>query len=416
MALFNNRFIPFGLDISDKSIRIVQLLDTPQGLKLHTWNKLNLPDGVLIKGDVKKPDKLIELIKKAVQETRPKLKDRYVVVDLPETKTFLKLITLEVVGENKTKEKINEMVKKEMQFHIPLPLQEIVYDWQVVNSCRDNFDILLGVVPQKTITEFSSIISKSGLMASAIEIEAQSIIRAIVDKEEHYYARPLLSKEYNFNDIAKALKKPIKIKGGEIKKPEKEKIKIEDNGPPVNIIVDFGASRSGLSIWDDKTIKFTSSLQISGNHLTKLIVKNMDVKFEQAEKLKISSGLNLVTSNGKNKIREILLPGLKKLVKEISKAQDFYSSQLDERETKYEILLTGGSSNLTGLPEFLSKELNTLVKIANPLININSSLTENIFTKDLSEKDQTKKIPDSQIHSFATAIGLALRPFFIKDI
>jgi len=152
-----------------------------------------------------------------------------------------------------------------------------------------------------------------------------------------------------------------------------------------------------LIVWADQTIKFTTSLKTCGNYLTNLISKKLNLEFEKAEKLKMIYGLS--EKKGRARIRKILKPAIGELCQEIIKAKEFYQGHFPDHHRAYEIILTGGSANLPGLGLEISKQLNMKVNIANPMINLNNE----------------KKIPQKKIHSYTTAIGLALRSFFIKD-
>lgn len=392
MPLFKTQFIPFGLDISDRAIKLVQIANSNQGLKLLTWNRIRLGECIYERGEIKNEALLIKSVRKLIDNCQPKISENYVMTCLPETKTFIKLINLDTPDPNQSQEHLDKLIKQELPHHIPLPVENIYLDWQVVSQNKNNFEILIGVAPKEIVNNLSQLLEKCGLISVAMEIEAQSIIRAIFPKNEYYSQKPLFSKEYNLPDILKIFKKP-NITGSN-SKPQKDLKKL------VYIILDFGACRSGLVVWSDKTIKFTSSLKTCSNHLTDLIAQKMGLDIRKAEKLKIIYGLT--EKKGKGNINKVLKPVIQELCQEIIKAKDFYQTHFPGNDDKvYEMILTGGSAKLIGLPEYLSKQLNMKVNIADPTVNLAQSKST---------------LMPKEIQSYTTAIGLALRSFFIKDV
>ena len=64
MFLTNSSICPLGLDISDLSLKLVQLHRVRDKIKIQALSKLNLPKGVIIGGEIKNRSELIRAIKK----------------------------------------------------------------------------------------------------------------------------------------------------------------------------------------------------------------------------------------------------------------------------------------------------------------------------------------------------------------
>ena len=362
---FSTQIKTFGLDISDQSIKIAQIQKIRDNLQLTSFNKTSLPQGILVNGEIQNQEQLIKYIKNTINQSKTKIENNYVVACLPEVKTFIKLIKIKLEDKNLSdKYSIKELIKKCLPKHIPMPIEEVVFDWQIINKKQNYIEVLIGVAPKNTVLAFNDLIKKCGLMPISLEIEAGSITRSIFTLSN-----------------------------------KKLPTKIENSCGTVYFIIDCGASRSGLIVWSDQTIKFTTSLKICGTELTKKISQDLKLDFKKAEKLKNIYGLEI--KNNKSKIKKILNPLITELTDEITKAKEFYENNFDKDKKKYEIILSGGSSNLKALDTELAQILNMKVSLANPLINL--ALKQKI------------KINQQEIQSYTTAIGLALRSFFVKN-
>jgi len=140
-------------------------------------------------------------------------------------------------------------------------------------------------------------------------------------------------------------------------------------------------------------ISFNLSIDFSSDGLTKLIAQELKIDETAAEQLKITSGL---VNNPDNKLPAILQPLLIKLTSQIAEALKFHETHFAPAQKIQQLLLVGGGAGLLGLPEYLAQQLNLKIEIAKPDLNI----------------IQTKvKIPPTELLSYGTAIGLALRQF-----
>ena len=105
----------------------------------------------------------------------------------------------------------------------------------------------------------------------------------------------------------------------------------------------------------------TRSLSSSGEALTRAVSIGLNLDVNVAEEYKKTYGLK---EDLEGKISSTLQPILGILSNEINKAIHFYEEK--EGEQLKLIVLTGGSSLLPGLAEFLTKNLGVEVQTANP--------------------------------------------------
>src|SRR4030042_6342141 len=170
--MFLNKPTAFSLDLSDLSIKLAWLKKTGQQLSLVSFNRQEIKDGVIERGAIKKETELIELIKKTVIEAKgEKIKTRHCIVSLPETESYIRVIQLPKIKD----EEISEAIKWEMEANIPVPLDKIYFDWQVVTgegSASDHISVLIGALPKILVDPYLEVIKKAGFKPLAFEIES----------------------------------------------------------------------------------------------------------------------------------------------------------------------------------------------------------------------------------------------------
>jgi len=344
----------FGLDISDLSLKILKLKKKKNFLSLASFGEDEIKPEIIEGGEIKNVEALGKIIKEAVSKIKgEKIKTKYVVCSLPEEKAFLQIIQMPMMKE----EELKKAIYFEAENYIPLPMEEVYLDYQIVKPVinhLDHFDVLIIAMPKKVIDPYVLALKKAGLIPKILEIESQAIARALVR-----------------NGVS----------------------------PSSLLLIDLGATRSSFIIFSGYSLRFTSSISVSSQKFSDAIAKNLKIDLNEAEKLKIKSGLK----EGE-KIFEILSPLLKNLIKEIKICLFYYHTHihhehlpLDSKEVE-KIFLCGGGANLKNLANFLSFELRTPVELSNPWSNI---LPEPL--KEVPELSYEKSL------SYATALGLALR-------
>jgi type IV pilus assembly protein PilM len=349
----------FGLDISDLSLKFLMLRKRGKKFSVVSFGESQIEPGIVEGGEVKDEEKLAKIVKEATK----KVKTKYVVACLPEEKAFLQVIKMPIMSE----EDLKSAIVFEAENYIPLPVSEVYLDCEVVPPVYnhlDHLDVLLAAIPKKTVDSYLRVLKKAGLKPIAFEIESLAIARALIKDQTTTY--------------------------------------------PV-LIIDLGATRSSFIIFAGKSVRFTTSIPVSGIHFTELIAKNLKISFEKAEKLKIIHGLKegmkiklgekTTLEKTKGKIFEALIPALVDLVQQIKKYIDYYQAHAylsglpPDGKRIHKLILSGGGANLKGLKEFLELELKIPVEVGNPWINIG----------------EVKNFPKEKSLSFTTAIGLALR-------
>lgn len=343
-----------GLDLSNRSFKIVQFKERTGKLSLVSLVKQDIPAGLVENSEIKKEKELIILVKRALVKMKGEsLQTRQVVCNLPEEKVFIRVVQLPLMK----KEEINHAVRWEAEAHIPLGLDEVYLDWQVIEpntAHSDHLDILVAAAPRTLIESYFNFLKKCGLQPIALEPESIAVVRSLIGD----------------NQV-----KPV-------------------------IIVDIGTTGTNFVIFAASAIRFTSHVNISGQLFNQAIAKSLGVTEKEANQLKIKIGLDKTKKRGK--VYQALEPIAVNLTKQIADYINFYHNNAthihDSEGSIAQVILCGGDSLLNNLLELLSQQLELPVQLGNPLSN---------FTL----VDKKISLSKKEALSYTTAIGLALREF-----
>jgi len=348
----------FGLDISDLSLKIIQLRKKGKFFDLAYFKEVKIKPGIIRGGEIKKEKALVGVMKKAVSEMRgKKLRTKHVIASLPEEKAYLEVIRMPKMS----REDLKSAVIYEAENYVPLPIEKVYLDFQVVPPVHDHpdhLDILIVSLPKKTVDPYLSCLEQAGLKVRAFETESLAISRALI--KEEMVTSPVL-------------------------------------------LVDLGATRSGLIAFSGHSLRFASFIPVSSQGFTEVISKTLKVEMIKAEKLKIKYGLSKKGVEGK-KVFDCLIPPLVDLTEQIKKYLDFYQSHASSEhlppngKTIDKIILCGGGARLKGLKDFFSSHFEIPIEIGNPWVNVLPK----------GQKGVTA-LPLEKSLAYTTALGLALR-------
>lgn len=337
----------FGLDISDESLKFVELVPAKSGVRVGRYGERSIPSGIIESGKIKDPERLQEVLVKLRKEDGI----RFVRVSLPEEQVYLFRLRLEKAG----LENVREGIELSLEEHIPIPAQDAIFDYELLWENSESLEIQVAAIPQNIIENYLSVFRSSLISVQSFELEAHAISRAVIKK-------------------------------GDLE---------------TYMIVDFGQTRTGIFIISLGAVVFTSTLDIGGVSLNNMIQKSLNVSAEEAEKIKRQYGLE---RNAPNKeVFSVLLNSVSVLRDEIVKHFLYWHNHKDEEGKDHppikKIILCGGDSNLIGLSEYLSVSMKTRVEMANVWINI------------VDTRKYVPEVSLNQSLKFTAALGLALGDF-----
>lgn len=221
---------------------------------------------------------------------------------------------------------------------ISIPIDEAVLDYHIVNETLDDSGavsrrILLAAAYRESIDRYIEAAKAAKIELYGIDLEAFALLRAVG-------ASPAAS-----NESARAV-----------------------------VAVSLGHDRSTLAISDGAVCEFTRVLEWGGGKLEAAIGVEVGVTPEEAVELKLAASLERDADDvGRDpRMSDVHLAirrELEKLARELVASLQFYQSQPGSLAIS-EILISGGTSRLPGLPEELERLTRVGVQRADPLAEV----------------------------------------------
>lgn len=313
-----------GIDIGSSSVKVVEL--SRFGKKVRLKNYAQFQTTALAGAALKmfNPETFLLLDEKVstILKTifnKAKIKERRVGVSLPDFSTFFTVFQLPPMPEHE----IARAVEFEAHRHIPLPLSEVSFDWEIIerkelSSTTFQPKILLVAVPNKVIQQYQRMVTLSELNLQGLEAEVFSLIR------------------------------------GALSSQDKKK---------VVCLVDLGWQSSTLNIADKGFLKQSFTFDLSGRNLAKKLSEVLQVDMLEAEKMKKRFGL----SSGNKEVAAALKPEIDAFSQKI---QTVLESFFQKEGKKVEKIILAGNVDFPYLREYLAKLLKKPVEIADPFSNI----------------------------------------------
>lgn len=341
----------FGLDINDDSIKIFQFAKKGRLVYPTVFGSVPIPEGAIVNANFEDKEIIVNAVRKIIANPRQgKINTKYVVISLPESKCFLRIIKLPKM----TDKEVIKAIKYEAEQHIPLKIDQVYLDWQIIDRKENHLNVLIVASPKELVNSYVEILNKANLIPIAVETESIAITRSLIGKE-------LSNKSI--------------------------------------LIVNLDQRRTSFIIFDN-IIQFTANIPITGEEFTKSIMKNLDTEKEKAEKLKRDVGLD----KKDEKLFKILGSSIDRLVDEMNNTIDFYKEHSEGKKVIDKIILCGESSKIPGLIPYIIQRAKRPVEIGNPWVNV--------FDPSLKI---IPPIPKKDSQGYTTVIGLALRGFLYED-
>ncbi|MFA5791785.1 MAG: type IV pilus assembly protein PilM [Candidatus Paceibacterota bacterium] len=352
-----------GVDIGSSAIKVVEIKRKGGKAVLETYGAIALgPFGDLDSGHV--TNLPAEKIGMALTEVLKQsgVTNTSLALSIPVQSSLI--FTIELPAQISDAE-IAAIIPTEARKYIPVPITEVAIDYFTLpkkepsflemntNSNNNDFssiqedktNVLVVATQNDAVAKYRSIISQCSLNASFFEIEIFSSIRA------------------NF----------------------------EHELSPV-LLIDFGASRTKLSIVEFGMIKGYHTVDRGGADISSSISKSLSIPFIEAEKMKKEFGL-FGKSNEKS-LADIIRIHIDYIFSETNNVLLSYEKKHNRTISK--VIFTGGGSLLKGLKEVAVNNFRAEIEIGHPFSKVNAPAF-------------LDKVLLSMGPEFAVALGLALR-------
>lgn len=338
----------FGLDIGTTTIKVVWVNRDRNVISYDSSLSVVTPPQGMQSESPFDHQEMAVMINKLVIDA--KITTNNVNIALPENHVYTRVIEMPVLSDNE----LSNAIFWEAEQYVPAPLDTVTLAWSRLRNFRNSLgeekmQVLLVVAPKALIKRYQTILDLAGLTVVSIETEILALIRGI----------------------------------------------IADNNFPTALLMNIGAMNTSLCIIQNGIIVFNYSFPLGGIALTRAIASDFGFTIDQAEEYKVAYGLS--DKNFEGKVRKAIDPILVSMLNEVRKAIAAYDEKYKGEAAISQILLTGGSAALPGLPAYFAQEIGIETLIANPWKMLN---VKNV-PEDILEKGP----------SYAVALGLALKEY-----
>ena len=350
-----NHFV--GIDFGTSSIKVVELSYENQKAKLENYGVVDLNWGdkgghqvgvTTSSYEQKLNDALKGLIAKM------KLKNgAQAYVSIP---GFSGLITIIELPEMQ-QEELAKAIQFEAHKYIPSSLDEVAMSWEIIEHVEAGqtlaqnigkgggrrIKVLLVAAPKKDIEHYDRLVSGVKLEVSAVELETFSIARSLVGDDVG-----------NF------------------------------------FIIDIGFRATNMILLEKGVVRVNRNIDAGGNEITTAISDSMSISRQRAEIFK-KGDKDLINS----KESALVIPVLELIASESKRILNAYREK--NKDLRIDgVFLSGGTSKMKGLEEYLTRSLGLPVTMGNPWRRISADENAKPLIKQLGA-------------SFSVALGLALR-------
>src|SRR3954454_24029221 len=280
---------------------------------------------------------------------------RFVNVCAPGFNTFSKFVKLPPVDTSK----VTQIIQYEAQQNVPFPLDEVVWDYQILGAAPGGeLEVFLVAIKADIVEGLFRAAEAAGLRLQLMDVSPAALCNAF---------------RYNYNDLEGC-----------------------------TMLLDIGAKTSNLLFFDKGSI-YSRGINIGANAITLDFAKEARVALAEAEQLKIDEGF--VSLGGAYEepenpnqaaISKIARQVMTRLHIQVNQTIQFYRGQ-QGGSAPQRLFLSGGAAIMPYTAQFFSEKLNLPVDYFNPLRNVQFDPALNL--------EELAKVA----HCFGEVVGLGLR-------
>ena len=304
----------FGLDIGTTSIKALAIKKSGNAFAIESMGLGPAPQKGIMSESPEDLKVFTEAVRGVIESAN--IRQKEVNIALPESQVYTKIIEMPYLSEKE----LAAALKYEMEQYIPLPLDQVKTDWQILSPSvgqGKTSRILLVAASQNLIKKYETVLDQLGLVPAVVETEMLSVHRSLF---------PLVNTQSS------------------------------------NMIVHIGAATTNIAVVENGQIVMVFTVDKGGIAITRAISLDLGIDVGQAESYKKAYGLNKDAFEGK--IGKSLFPILESILGDIRKTILLYKEK-NPNQAITQIILSGGSAQLPGSDIYFTNQLNIQVVLGN---------------------------------------------------
>jgi type IV pilus assembly protein PilM len=310
-----------GLDIGSSAVKAIELKAAAKSFKVTAFASEPLPPDSIVDGAIIDGTAVADAIRRVFAAAPFKSKD--VAASLSGNAVIVKKINLPVM----TEAELAESIIWEAEQYIPFDVQDVNLDYQVMGTgsgaASGTMDVLLVAAKKEKIADYTGVIAQAGRTPVVVDVDAFALQNAY---------------EANYG--------------------------IDPNA--IVVLLNAGASAININIVSGEQSLFTRDISMGGNAYTEAVQKELNVPFDQAERLKKRQPVDGMTFQD---AQPVLHAMTENVLLEVQKTFDFFkATAVSDRIDR--IVLSGGASGVDGFAVALQERFGSTVVSFDPFRSI----------------------------------------------
>jgi type IV pilus assembly protein PilM len=344
-----------AVDFGAGSLKLAEFeVNEAGGLRLKNYGIKSLG----IEGSSQEAATRDAVILKALQEiiAEKGIKSKDINVCAPGFHVFSKFVKLPPVDSSK----VTQIIQYEAQQNVPFPLEEVVWDYQILgNTASGELEVLLVAIKAEIVEGLFRVTEAAKLKLEVADVSPAALCNAF---------------RYNFGDLE----------------------------ADCSMLLDIGAKTSNLLFFEKGKV-FSRSINLGANSITQDFAQEAKLKFDPAEKIKRDEGF--VSLGGAYEepenphqaaISKIARQFMTRLHIQVNQTMQFYRGQ-QGGSAPVRLFLSGGASIMPYTAQFFAEKLSVPVEYFNPFRNVQIDPSVNL--------EELARVA----HSLGEVVGLGLR-------
>jgi general secretion pathway protein L len=320
-----------ALDIGSYSIKAIEFMN-----KFKTYEVSNIYEKIL--PHVEEPDPtLVSKHLKELFEENAIVADR-IITAMPGQYISSRIMTFNFSDINK----IEAAVYSEIEDLVPFNLDDMILDQQVLGTIDQRTFTLVVMTKKEFLGNFLETLKSIGIDPKLIDVDSLSF----------YNLSPFLAMEKG------------KVYG----------------------IVDIGHEKTSICLVQDNVLRMFRSINLGGRYITEFISRDMQVPYEEAQRLKhevstvLTEDYPMESMTPKElEISQITTLALKSIARELSRT--LYAFKTWEKSPIEKIFLSGGTSQIKNLEHYMKTQLfleSVYMNLASTALPYNNNIAEHL--------------------------------------
>ena len=256
------------------------------------------------------------------------------------------------------KDKVYQMIRYEAEQNVPFPIEEVVWDYQLIGDASDGEQgAMIVAIKNDSATALTNCVQAVGLEPEVVDVAPLAIANCV---------------QLSYPDLEGC-----------------------------TMVLDIGARSTNMIFLEEGRV-FYRTIPVAGNTITQEIAKSFQIDFREAEQLKLEKGFvalgGVYASEDEtaDRLSKVIRNVVTRLHAEINRSINFYRSQ-QGGSVPSRVLLTGGSSTIQYMDTFFREKLKVDVDYLNPFASV-----------QIGGKVDSEKVGED-FYGLAEVVGLAMR-------